>query len=386
MTVRLEVAPAVISWIRNSVGASEEEAARRAGTTVEQYRRFEAGEISPTIGQLRNLAKSFRQPFGLFLSATTPEPRRPIPRDFRGHHGVAIPRNDTALSIQLNTAERRRDIALTLYDEIGENPPVFEFQLRKGTDREDAGRQIRETLGLKYEAQRHWRTGERSLSELKSLIEAAGILIGQFTRIDLDQARGVSLSEFPLPIIVLNPKDPAVARTFTLMHELVHISLRASGVCNIFEEYDRPPEEQALEIYCNAVAAAALVPADVLSELPVIKSKSGIVEWTEDDIDATKRMFGVSRFVILRRLLDLGRTSLDYYKLRHVQWLAQLNAIPPNNDIIVPPHRRAISSSGKAFSRLVIRALHENNITLSDAADYLGTKAKNIAAIEGEVF
>lgn len=386
MTVRLEVAPAVISWMRNSVGASVEEAARRVGTTVEQYRRFEAGEVSPTISQLRNLARSFRQPFGLFLSTRTPELRRPIPRDFRGHHGVVVPRNDTSLSIQLNTAERRRDIALRLYEEIGEEPPVFRFQLKKGTDREEAGRQIREILGLKYEAQRRWRTGERSLSELKSLIEAAGILIGQFTRIDLDQARGVSLSEFPLPIIVLNPKDPAVARTFTLMHELVHITLRASGVCNIFEEYDRPPEEQALEVYCNAVAAAALVPADALNDLPIIKGKPGIVEWPEDDIDAVKRVFGVSRFVVLRRLMDLGRTPVDYYRRRHTEWLAQLNAIEPNTDVIVPPHRMAISASGKAFSRLVVRALHENTITLSDAADYLGTKAKNLAAIEGEVF
>jgi Zn-dependent peptidase ImmA (M78 family) len=196
----------------------------------------------------------------------------------------------------------------------------------------------------------------------------------------------VSLSEFPLPIILLNPRDPAVARTFTLMHELVHIALRASGVCNIVEEYHRPPEEQALEVYCNAVAGAALVPAEILNQLPIVRARPGVIEWSDDEIDAIKREFGVSRFVVLRRLQELGRATREYYARRHADWLADFHAIPDRQDAIVPPHRMAISSCGRAFSKLVVRALHENVITLSDAADFLGTKAKNIGAVEGEVF
>ncbi|NUR45670.1 MAG: ImmA/IrrE family metallo-endopeptidase [Sphingomonas sp.] len=368
------------------MGASEEEAARRAGTTVEQYRRWEAGEIAPTIGQLRSLSKSFRQPFGIFLRKEPPKLTQPIPRDFRGHQGVAVPRNDTSLAIQLNTAERRREIALGLFEDIGESPPQFNFQLDRNTGPEQAGHAIRNVLGITFQKQRVWRTGERSLSELKTLIESAGVLIGQFTRLDLDQARGASLSEFPLPIILLNPRDPPVARTFTLMHELVHVALHASGVCNIVEEYDRPPEEQALEVYCNAVAGAALVPVGPLNQLPMVRARPGVVEWSDEEIDAIKREFGVSRFVVLRRLLELGRTTRDYYSRRHAEWLAELKAIPERQDAIVPPHRMAISSCGRSFSKLVVRALHENVITLSDAADFLGTKAKNIGAIEGEVF
>lgn len=76
------VTPSVLKWARESLGASLEEAAKRAGMTVERVSAWEAGEAEPTVAKLRELAKLYQRPLSIFF---LPEP--PIDydtlRDFR---------------------------------------------------------------------------------------------------------------------------------------------------------------------------------------------------------------------------------------------------------------------------------------------------------------
>ena len=44
--------------------------------------------------------------------------------------------------------------------------------------------------------------------------------------------------------------------------------IRVSGVSELETNVDRPPEDQRIEVYCNSVAAAALIPRDVLLAEP----------------------------------------------------------------------------------------------------------------------
>ena len=46
-----------------------------------------------------------------------------------------------------------------------------------------------------------------------------------FPKVSLTQVRGVTLPLFPLPVIGINSKETSAgARSFTLMHELVHVA------------------------------------------------------------------------------------------------------------------------------------------------------------------
>lgn len=70
------VTPAVLRWARESVGASVDDAAKRAGVTEERIRDWEAGEAEPTLAKLRMLAKLYQRPLSVFFSQNHPQPSK----------------------------------------------------------------------------------------------------------------------------------------------------------------------------------------------------------------------------------------------------------------------------------------------------------------------
>lgn len=63
------VTPDVLRWARESVGATVEDAAKRAGVSAERIRAREAGEAEPTVAKLRALAKLYQRAFAGLLSS-----------------------------------------------------------------------------------------------------------------------------------------------------------------------------------------------------------------------------------------------------------------------------------------------------------------------------
>jgi Zn-dependent peptidase ImmA (M78 family) len=287
-------------------------------------------------------------------------------------------------------AAERRVQALELYEDLGERPEPFPVRARLGQDVERIGHAIREALRVTTEEQAAWRTPEAALSAWKAKLESSGVLVVQFSRLDVHEMRGASVVEFPLPIIALNSKDSAAGRVFTLFHELAHISLGEASLCDIDDNHVLPPQEQAVEVFCNSVAGAALIPRDAILGHPLVNAhQERLVEWPDEEIDVLRRYFAVSRFVVLRRLVALGRASDAFYGRRHRLWsdeLAQREASLADRDVYVPPPRRTLSATGKAFARLVLRAYHEDHITLSDVSEYLRLKVKHLPELEREAF
>ncbi|VDB00959.1 hypothetical protein S1OALGB6SA_2053 [Olavius algarvensis spirochete endosymbiont] len=54
-------------------------------------------------------------------------------------------------------------------------------------------------------------------------------------------------------------------RTFAFLHELAHLILRLSGLCDLSEENTARPRE--FEVFCNKVAILALVADKLLLRL-----------------------------------------------------------------------------------------------------------------------
>ena len=74
------ITPSVLKWARLSIGVSPEDAARRAGVTVERLASWESGATEPTVAKLRQLATLYQRPLALFF---LPEP----PVDFDALRG-----------------------------------------------------------------------------------------------------------------------------------------------------------------------------------------------------------------------------------------------------------------------------------------------------------
>src|SRR5262249_54579327 len=137
------------------------------------------------------------------------------------------------------------------------------------------------------------------------------------------------------PVVGVNRKLTPNGRTFTLLHEFVHVLIGESSICDIEDGGAlRPAQEQQTEVFCNAVAGAALVPGSVLLAEPLVANRNipGPSDWDDDELQSLARTFGVSEHVILRRLLTLGRTSQAFYASRHAIWRAFEPTASPKPD------------------------------------------------------
>ena len=262
------------------------------------------------MAQLRKMASAYKRLLSDFFLPAPPE-EDPIPHDFRRLPGEVANRYSRALRYQLRLARQRRELALELAAELEVDLPSFpHFDLQLSADTEEAGARLRMFLGVTREAQRTWRTPRASYNAWRAVLEQAGILVFQVTGVRPAEMLGFSLSERPLPVIGVNRKLHLNSRTFTLLHEFTHILLERSGICDIDESGQRPPDEQRPEIFCNAVAAAVLVPRDALLAHSVVRIfPARPRDWSENELSTLGREFGVSNEVILRRLLTAGRSS-----------------------------------------------------------------------------
>ena len=129
-----------------------------------------------------------------------------------------------------------------------------------------------------------------------------------FVDVPIETARGIAIYESSLPIIGINDEDRPPAKSFTLIHELVHLFKRESSLCNDMNSSANTAKE---EIFCNAVAGELLVPAQALRI--ILREHQFLAPYSVNDIQKIANRFSVSREVIIRRLLDMGEIDTIEY-------------------------------------------------------------------------
>jgi Zn-dependent peptidase ImmA (M78 family) len=221
------------------------------------------------------------------------------------------------------------------------------------------------------------------------MLEKAGVLVFQVSGVAPSEMLGFSLSEAPFPVVGVNRKLTPNGRTFTLLHEFVHVLAGESSICDIDDGLLRPPQEQRTEVFCNAVAAATLVPRDALLTDQLVAIHQPVPrDWSDDELRSLARTFGVSEHVILRRLLTIGRTSQAFYGSRQAVWRAfEPSAGPgPDDEFRRNMPQEVVSDLGRPFTRLVLDTYLSSRMSLSDASRHLGLRAQQVAKVQEIVF
>ena len=144
---------------------------------------------------------------------------------------------------------------------------------------------------------------------VRDKIETKGVFVHCFTDVTIDTARGFSIYNTLLPIIGINDEDRPPAKTFTIIHELVHLFKRESSLCNDMSSSASTLSE---EVFCNAVAGELLVPKRALRI--VLEHGHYFAPYSIDDIKRVADRFSVSREVIVRRLLELRKIDQSEYE------------------------------------------------------------------------
>lgn len=158
-----------------------------------------------------------------------------------------------------------------------------------------------------------------------SAIETSGVLVlaTRGGKVAIDEMRGMCLYFDELPVIVLNGSDHPRPRLFSLLHEFVHVVLHTEGLCDVIADAHPSTQDRSLEARCNAIAAAVLMPADVVRARPeVIVRSETPSSWDYESLRPVAAHFGVSAEAFLRRLSTLGIVPVEVYRQRRAEFIA----------------------------------------------------------------
>lgn len=376
-----QIKPELLRWARDTAGLSLETAADKLSVKPEQLAKWEAGDLLPTVPQIRKAADAYRRPLAVFFLPTPPAQPSP-PHDFRRLPGIEVPPLSPEILREIRRARRRRTTAIELLADLGLPIPGFPLRATVAENAEVVAGRAREWLGVTLADQRGWRGEYQALAGWIAMLETRGVLVFQTGRVSLDEMRGFSFSARELPAIVLNAKDAPRARIFTLMHEFCHLALDQGGVCNPARvAREGRTADERVEVFCNRVAGALLVPGGALLEDHRVAADQAPREWDDEILSSLAADFGVSREVILRRLLILGKTTEAFYEQKRAEYLAQYAervARTRENGGFAPPSRVALRDNGRRYTGLVLEALERERITLADVSDYLGVRLNHL--------
>jgi Zn-dependent peptidase ImmA (M78 family) len=388
------VNPAILLWARETAGLALQQAApkvgmrdTRDGKAEDRLAALERGDEEPSRPTLLRMATVYRRPLLTFYLPTPPmraergEDYRTLPEDRRAESAAAV---DALLR---DVRARQEGVRAILEDEeAGPLQFVDTFDINMG--HEKASAVLAEVIGFDLNSFRAQKGVEAAFTYLRKRAESVGVfvlLIGNLgshqSAIDPDVFRGIALADPIAPFVVINDQDAKSAWSFTLLHELAHLLIGASGI-------SAGIAESKVERFCNQVASLVLVPdADLRTFDPSIMRSMQAID-AQQVITQFANVRNISRAAVAYRLRLDDRISEpawaaisaafrgEYLREKLGRKEREKNRESGPNYYVVKRHRL-----GAPLLDLVKRTLDEGNITPTRAAKILGVKARNVGTL-----
>lgn len=363
---RVAVEGTMLRWARERAGITQESLTPRFARVAD----WETGEVKPTLKQLEAFAKAVHVPIGYLFLREPPEEPVPIP-DFRTIADQPLQRASPDLLDTVYLCQQRQEWYRDDARQAGAEPLPFVGSLALGADVVSSAASIRAALGLDLEAQRRLPTWTNALRAFIEKADALGVLVmvsgvvGSNNRrpLDPEEFRGFALADPVAPLVFINGADTKAAQMFTLAHELAHVWLGESALSDA-RAAEAPT--QAVERWCNRVAAEMLVPLSLfLAEHDPNADLRG-------ELDRLARRFKVSTLVVLRRMHDAGSLTGDAYWQAYngeVERLRELSSGSGGNFYLTLGARVS-----KRFARAVVSSTLEGRSSFTEAFRLLGFK------------
>ncbi len=366
--LRIAVKPDLLRWARIRSGRSVESLEK----VFPKYLLWEKGEAHPTLKQLERLAKALRLPLGFLFLERPPQEALPVP-DFRTMPQAKLSRPSPELLDTIYSCQQRQEWYRNYLITTGEPPLPFVGRSDLTDAPEVLAARIRATVKFDLGERAALPTWTQALNRLIDRVEQSGVvvmmnsIVGNNTHrpLDPEEFRGFALVDDRAPMIFVNGADTLSGKTFTLVHELVHIWLGQSGVSDVRLE---APSGNEVERFCNQVAAEILVPKDEL-----VKHYEPQNELLAE-LNRLARIFKVSTSVILRRLADAQFLEWKTYRQMFAQELERLltfermASVERGGNFYRSLSRRV----SKRFARALIASTMEGQTLFRDAFGMLG--------------
>jgi Zn-dependent peptidase ImmA (M78 family)/transcriptional regulator with XRE-family HTH domain len=372
-----DAVPQMLKWAREKAGLTVESAAVALKVTQEKLLQWEVGEKSPTYGQLRKIAARYNRPLYVFY-LERPRTDFTIVQDFRKLPPKMSREFSLGLHRFLRAAQEQQEWAASYRKELGQRKCGIVGSANLNQQPIDVAKKLRNDLGVTLSDQVNCDSPREAFSLWRQRCESLGVLVFQSPGVDVAEMRGCALSNGLAPVAIVNGRDFATAKSFTLIHEMAHILLGVSGISGTVGR-DMTQVTNSSEEFCNRVAAETLVPeADFRSRIPA--------DWRSKDdkiISAMAVRYHVSRVMICLRLMELGFAPLRYLNDKWAS-LQPKNNMPKKGG--PAPHVIALARCGETFSRLAISAYHAGAIHGGELAELIRLKLNHLPQLESRLY
>lgn len=261
------------------------------------FKQFLSGEKEPTYNQLLKIAKKLDIPVGLLLINRTVS--KPMPElKFRtiNSHYLSNPSNyllDTISEVK----EKQDFLKSQINDQLDF---IGEFSIKENY------LTVADSIRIKLNLEKNYYISvnkNQQFNFLRKKISKLGVFVflngkvkdNSQKKLDINEFRGFVLSDKKAPIIFINQQDELNGRIFTMIHELTHLFIGDNeilGIQKFNSEFDKT------ETFVNYVTSEILVPNENFLREYTIENT------VDENIDNLAKKFKVSKFVIVRKLLD----------------------------------------------------------------------------------
>ncbi len=343
---------------------------------MKDIRLFLDGQKSPTFNQIREIAKIINVPTGLLVlpDAIDTNSRR---LEFRTVGSSEVYDMSQELMDTIREMEFKQEF---LREEI-DNELDFVGRFNISTNHKYLARTIRDMLGVDFSAHRR-ELSNNSFAFYRERVNNIGVFVflnGKVkdnTRrpLDLHEFRGFVLSDNKAPLIFINQKDSNAGKLFTLVHELVHVFIGSEEVYgeNINTGSFTFSRKEA---FANKVAAEVLVPDDEMQNVRPL------------DIAMVAKKFGVSQYVIARKLLDTNKINDKEYQ----SIVSDLDSSYSSNSKSKSAEKKGGNYNNNIkfrfdnrFINYVEIALSQNRISYTEALSVVGVRYKGYKILVGQ--
>lgn len=389
MAEKAYITPNVLKWARESARMSEETAASKVSVPVEKLKEWEEGTQQPTIHQAETLAKAYRRPLALFFLPEIPRDFQPL-QDYR--RKTAKPLGTASIFIIREIQQKQAWIS-EVYEENRDKKLSFVGKYSIKDNPIDVADDLITTLNINPF---HYSV-EKPIREWIDKAESKGIFISRTSfihsrlKLDSEELQGFTISDQYAPFVFVNSEDWDAPQLFTLVHELAHIWIAESGISNEIEPDIKYKDTlHPVELFCNEVAANALMPNSIMRSLNVHIFDSS------KDVFRTAKTFGVSSFALLYRALNLDLINIDRYRSLKDQAQKEFeeyllreeekNAHKKEPKGGPNPYLLRLNKNSRLFTQVVLDAFRGGIIDPALASSLLNTQVNNFHKLEAQLY
>lgn len=310
-TVNVNIQPAIISWALSQT--SEE----KLGTKlVDNIKHWLDGTKSPTFNQIEDFSKKSHIPLGYFFLQTPPIEQISL-LEYRTLDSIQLTNSSRNLIDTIHDMEAVQEWMVNYRKEWNYDTISIVGSLKGITDISVIADTIRKDLGLNIEWYKDCGNPSEAFNKVRGLLEECGIvvmmngIVGKNTHraLDVNEFRAFAMVNEWAPLIFINGADSAGGRLFSLFHELVHLWIGENDLYN--DTKYSANGIKPIEVTCNAVAGALMVPKTVFLE----KWNNNTNDDIHEKIKELARMFRCSSSVIARRALDNKKIDQNVYNM-----------------------------------------------------------------------